>query len=372
MPTVLHLIDAASPQATPATLALIAATRRHVRHADHRVLLLGGDAMQRYAPMAGLTDFQRIGVPGGGALLGAAAVAGALRGQSFDLIHAWSIGAWRLAGLLRRGTPRVLSLTQPLDDAAAARLARNPRSRRPPSRITVLSESMRTHLIGRGLDGSRLHAIAPAIDPSMLDPGRREGLRAAWGLDGPETGVLALLGDPPTAADARKANLGLGLAHESLTADLGRRPDARLLMHPDQSRRLAAYRLMVSYGVADLIDQESGLIAPWRTLPGCDAALIPAEHGGGLATCWAMAAGLAIVAENSGPADEWLRNEDNALIADRDQPKRLAHRLHQLIRDAPLAHRIGGQARRDAQRLFDPALYADRVAELYESLPGPA
>lgn len=370
MPTVLHVIDGGSPQATPATLALLAATTRYVEGVGHQALLLGGTGLERDAQLVGLNHAERIGVAGERPVLGASAVWRWFRSRRVDLVHAWSVDAWGLCGCVAPRTPRVLSLTQRPDAATMVKIRRKLRRHRhkSPSMVTVLHEAMQRDVMDGGIGASSLTIMPPAIEAGMLDGLQRQAVRSEWALDGPDDRVLALLGDPPTAADARKSNLGVGLAHESLLAALGKRPGMRLLMHPDQRHRLSAYRLLMNYGVARLIVQESRVASPWQILPACDAALIPAEHVGGLATCWAMAAGLAIVTENDSPADGMLRNEHNALIADRDQPKRLAHRLHQLIVDQPLASRIGEQARRDAQQRFAPGTYAAGVTDLYRSL----
>jgi hypothetical protein len=373
MPRILHLIDAASRQACPTTLALIALSAGH-RPADppqrrQRVLLLGGARLDDDARSAGLEHAQRIGVPSGRALLGAAALRRAIAGKTYDLIHCWSVGAALVAALLRPRTPRLVSFTQMPHADSLPWLRRAAPLAGGRVGFTVIHDGLRRRLADCGVNVAGVRVVEPGIDPA--DPGPTpppRDLRDQWRLADPDDRVLILLSDPPAAADARWANLGLGLVNESLTTVMGRNTRLRLMMTPNQRRRAAGWRMMINYGVADLVGQDPRIAAPWMVLPACQATLFVGPTDPGLAMAWAMAAGRPIVAEDRPGATDWLTSDDNALLAEANQPKRLAHRLHQLLVDTPLADRLGRAAADTARERFDPSGYLARLRDAYAAM----
>ena len=116
-PKLLHLIDAASPQAWATTLALIGESFGRLGQIEQKALLLGGTALGREAQAAGLGGARTLGVPHGRAVMGWPAVRRVAREMGkFDLIHCWSVGAFTLAAMMWHKTPRLLTLTTPLPD----------------------------------------------------------------------------------------------------------------------------------------------------------------------------------------------------------------------------------------------------------------
>src|SRR5687768_8224897 len=119
---VLHLVDAASPQAGSATLALIADALGRTGGVEQRVVLLGGAALARAAAAVGLTrgpSVALLGAPLGRATLAWPALRRELRrrgetpGRAIDLVHCWSAETLTLATLAWRAVPRVLTLSLP-------------------------------------------------------------------------------------------------------------------------------------------------------------------------------------------------------------------------------------------------------------------
>ncbi len=363
---VLHLIDQASPEACPTTLALLRLTveRLPAPGHEHRVLAIGGAPLDWALHAAGLRA-ERVASPFGSAYTAVPALRSRLRGERFDLIHCWSPTASAAARWVRRQTPQVLTLTQAWGaDARCGGGGFGPRSLA--RAIMVPGEARRESLVAAGVDARRVHAVPPAVDPGLLERARRAGLREAWGVDDATT-VVALLSDPPTAGDALRADLGAGLAYETVKGGSAAPARILLLRHPGQHRRAQSRRMMDNYGAGGLVAQEPQLAAPWQVLPACDAAMSLGDRGGGLALRWAMAAGLPIVAECHPLQEEWLVADTTALLCDRDQIKRLAHRLHQVLRDRDLASRLGGAARHAAEADASPAAYAAAVRRVYEA-----
>lgn len=169
--------------------------------------------------------------------------------------------------------------------------------------------------------------------PGPDDP--RDRLRRAWGIHD-DTPVVALLGDPPAAADAWTAALVLSLVR---TAS-GRR--VRLLVHPLQHRRARAQDHLDRGPDADLFLQDARLAHPESVLAGCDALLFVNPRGGGGAARHAVAAGLPVAAPDT-PAHRAALAGAAAPVgfAPGGQPKKLADRLLHVALGLPgLAHRF--------------------------------
>lgn len=330
---VVHLLDQASPQAWPTTLAMM--RLRAAAEQASRPIVVGGEPIRWAAEAARLTC-EVVSAPYGHALAALPALRRALRRDGgVDAVHAWSLSACAAAGVLVPRLPRTLTLTQGMTERGWATLRRLVAMRRTrPERVEVLSEARRVEASEAGIPGDLLHVVPPDVDASLLRMADRAACRAAWGADD-DTHVIALLGDPPPAPDALRADLGLGLVYETVGHALGRRPRVLMIKHPLAYRRLPAQQMMDNYGVGEILAQDARVAAPWLVLPGCDTALFVGDSAGGLGLRWAMAAGVRIVAERGPTVEEWLGDaEDSALLYDRGQPKRLAHRLHQAL----LAH----------------------------------
>ena len=80
----------------------------------------------------------------------------------------------------------------------------------------------------------------------------------------------------------------------------------------------------------------------------------------------AMAAGLAIVATNSGGSSEILRDGDNAVVVARNDERALADALVRLVCDDALRRRIADGGR-DTVRSFDLDNTIDRINSRLQS-----
>jgi len=311
-PASLHLIDQVSPQATPATLILIARLQQPV-------LLLGGTPLQRVAEAAGLGHATRVGVPTGHAMWGLPALAKALREQSQPRdLHVWSISC--LAALRWVGGPaqHTLHLVIPPN---AADLRRLRRLDHPALRIVVHGQTLRDDLIAAGFAASRLRAQAlPGLDATRAQlTGDRDALRTGWKLPGDGL-VVALLSDPPAEADTNGATMAINLAAEAAGRDM------RLLVHPHQTQRPRIQVVLDDYGHGNRMIQDAALATPWRVLCGCDAAML-GETPAPLSARYAAAAGLPIVAPDTPMHREALAGAKRVHWAVSAEPKRLADRL---------------------------------------------
>lgn len=390
----LHLIDANSPQARPVTLALLRATA--AAEADSHVLLLGPPALGRAATSARLEGAQRIGVPRGRAELGIAVLRRVLRALGEPaVICAWSAGALRAARWLRPRTPCVACLTQQPDRAMIRAVSSSWRGRwASGARLAaaavdpVIAAPLQPHVatfVQRPRDGE-VHesggaiALPPpgvGVQVQTGDPERarwRDALRARWGSDriDPREHVVALLSDPPEAADAQTALLLIGLIRETLAVHAGTPPGLAVLVHPAQRHRHRAEEVLMHVKTPVRVIQDADLAAPWRVLPGCDAAVSAADARGGLALAAGLAAGVPCVAPDSPRHRLLLSHGETGLLAPRAEPRHLAAALQRMIEDPAHAAALGAAGRRAIERGDGEAQWLDAVERAKRMATGAA
>jgi glycosyltransferase involved in cell wall biosynthesis len=88
------------------------------------------------------------------------------------------------------------------------------------------------------------------------------------------------------------------------------------------------------------------------------------------ATKEAMAMGKPVIATATWGVRDWLRDGDTGFLVPTGDWRAIAERLLQVARDRKLAERLGQAARRQAEEEFSPALYRQRLVELYVRFGG--
>ncbi|MEM1109480.1 MAG: hypothetical protein AAGH99_12410 [Planctomycetota bacterium] len=316
----LHLIDQASPQAHPTTLALIAQTQEPA-------LLLGSTPLRIAAEAAGMENYRCVSVPAGSAGWGMWALRREMkqieRGRE---LHAWSIPCLIALQRIGRLGSAVMHL---LHHPTAKQLRRLARLDRPTLRWRVFGNSLRERLIESGVAASRVGAeLLPGLEYAEAKlVGDRASLRARWGVDD-DTPVIALLSDPPAAASTAQIMITLNLI--TMSAD---RP-LKLLVHPEQTGRERTQTLLDRYGESERFIQDAGLSTPWSVLRGCDAA-VTTDHPAPLAVRYALAAGVPVTVPDLPLHREALADAPAELVsfALTAEPKRIADRLqHQALK----------------------------------------
>ena len=314
-----HLIDQASPQSDPVTLAYLA-------QRGERVLLLGGTPLRRRAQAAGLTigQAQELPVPAGHAGWGVNALRKWLRQhRGHGHLHVWSLSVLTALRWLghRDHTLHLTVLPRATElDALRKRAART-------LKIQTFGQVLRQQLTDAGIHTDRTTAISPwPIDAvSSWLSGQRDALRAAWEIEA-DAPVVALLGDPSAAADTGPATSVIDLVGHATRRKL------YLLVHPLQAGRSRIQAVLDNYRQADRLIQDARLATPWRVLAGCDAALLGTAPATASAR-FAVAAGLPIVAPDMPTHRETLADADHAHFARTAEPKRLAHQMqHHALR----------------------------------------
>lgn len=362
---VLHLIDAASPQARPTTLALMASSLGRLGDVDQAVVLLGGRPLADAATAAGVRGAQVIGVPFGRAVLGWPTVRRYVRDASpFDLIHCWSVGALSLATLAFRGLPKVLTLTTPVSERTTAWLRTLSREGAAAGGLVVLpiSATLRRALLSAGVPEAAVHVLKPGIDLGRVGHSQRAAIRRGWGIESDLQCVAAIACDPVERGDALVAAMGVLVANE--ITSVGGRP-LRLLLHPQQLNRVRVRQMVRPLDQERALIDEPRVAEPWSVLPGCDLVLALGPHAGGLSLLWAMAANVPIVGEASYAVSEVVEDRHSALLVKESSPKQLAKRITQLVDDPSLAWRLRDTARHEAYSFFSRQRYGQSLAAVY-------
>ena len=363
---VLHLIDAHSSQASSSTLALLAESYDRLGHIDQHAVLLGGAALTDAAQAAGLKNITTLGVPLGQPLLGWVAIKKHTRTLGpIDLVHCWSLPTLAIAALQMRSTPRVLTLTIPPNPKQAHWLRVISREARGPTVVLPISSTIRRATLAGGAREDAVHLLRPGISMSRVDPSARNRLRKQWGAEQDTTHVIALLSDPPHAADTFHAAMALCMARDSAAHPTGK---LKLLTHPDQKNRLRAQTMHRYLGIHDAIIQEPRLAQPWDVLPGCDAALAIGPHAGGLSLLWATAAGIPVIGEATYAVSEIIEDRHSCLLAQPNSAKTIALRVSQLLGNPQLAWQLQDTARHETYSFFSRQRYCQSLRTVYEQI----
>lgn len=363
----LHLIDAASDQASATTLALIACSLSRSGQDADRVMLMGGSPMRRDAQAAGLSGRPGVtcfSVPFGQAMLGWPAVQARLLGHSpaFDEVYAWSLGTLALAILRWAQTPIIFMATLPPNDSACRWL--RALAGYAGSRLKVIATNSATqhHLIGRGLNPATVRTIRPGLDWSLLadHATQRQTVRQRLGLAEPHHRLAAIVSDPPTAADAKVLGMALSLASE---ASDGPNQQLKLLIHRHQAQGHRMIRLLRPLDRQNrLVMLPDDLTAPWLHYPAADLALAAGPFAGGLSLTWAAACGLPIVGEAIPAICDVVEDRQTAFLTQPHDPKRLSMRLVALLANPAQAWQCKETARQQAFKLYSASGFRQELA----------
>lgn len=354
---VLHLLDQRGPQATSATLALLAQAWGRLGAIGQHLLLFGNGAFHRRAQTMGMREAVRVRGAYGSAVLAWPALRREIRlfgplGTD-DVVHCWSVGTLTLASLMFRRMPRLLTLTVPPSPRAIHWLRMICQDSSAPLAILTISATIRRTVLGGGVPQDMVHVVRPALDMAMVPPRK---------LEARNVHVIALLGDPATGPDALAATRAV------MNAADARGPRLRLMVHPDQTNRLRAQRLLRPLGREDWMICDAELAEPWRVLPYCDLALAIGPHAGHQSLLWAMAANVPIVGEATYAVSEIVEDRHSALLTKPGDHKAMGHRINQLLDDSQLAWKLKDTARHEAYSFFSRKHYCDSLRAVYAQI----
>lgn len=280
----------------------------------------------------------------------------------FDLVHCWSVGALSLAALFLRSIPRVVTLTVQPSERTVRWLRLLVRESPGPTVLLPISSTIKRVIVTGGAEASSVHVLRPGIDMGMIDPGRRDALRAAWKVRSPNAKVIAVLGDCASSTDTLTLSLVMSMiCHSGSMAGM----EPHLVLHPDQTNRERMQKAVSRIGLAKRVILEPRLTQPWEVLPGCDVALALGRGGPGLSLLWAMAGNVPIVGEAVSAVSEIVEDRHSALLAQPDDPRSLAQRILMILSDPQLAWKLRDTARHEAYSFFSRQRYCQSLGKVY-------
>ncbi|HUQ15812.1 MAG TPA: glycosyltransferase family 4 protein [Gemmatimonadales bacterium] len=224
----------------------------------------------------------------------------------------------------------------------------------------AISESTRDDLVARGVAADRIRVIHPGVDSVRFSPLPAE----------PRSGEPRFL-----YLGRLKRYKGIGLAIEALAVARRTRPDLRLDIAGTGDYRGELGRL------AAQLDQEPavtfhGLVSEARKvslLRGAWANLFPSpKEGWGITVVEAAACGTPSIASDSPGLRDSVRHMETGYLVPHGDVHALAARMLELAGDPALVARLGGGARRFAERLTWERSAAETERHLYDIIAGSA
>lgn len=97
--------------------------------------------------------------------------------------------------------------------------------------------------------------------------------------------------------------------------------------------------------------------------------LFPSEFEGlGIALAEAMTLGVACIASNIRPLDEFVVNDKNGVLVEPRNPEALASAIVDLLGDGQKRRRLSAAAKDTARSMFDPKIAAERLISIYSEV----
>lgn len=240
--------------------------------------------------------------------------------------------------------------------------------------IITVSDVLRRELLGRGVPAARIEVIPNGVNIERFHPNRSvDALRRSLGLEAKT--VVGFIG---TFGPWHGVEVLVQAFARVLRRLPAMRDTLRLLLVGHGSRARAVTELIEHEGIGanvvmtGTVAQSAGPdyialfdIAVAPTVPNPDGTPF---FGSPTKLFEYMAAGKPIVASGLGQVAEVLRDGENGLLVAGGDIDALAQALIALVRDADLRSRLGGAARRDAERAHSDAARAEQLLQALQRL----
>ena len=362
--------DLENPQAGGAEIHLFEIFKR-LAAAGHRVRLVcsGWKGAAPKARIEGI-DVHRVGRRNSFALLGRGAVRRAIRNERPDVVvedinklplFLSSVTELPFCALVPHLFGETAFQEAPWPMAAVVWIAERPLAdayRR--AAFHAISESTRDDLVARGVAPERIRVIHPGVDGTRFSPSPGE----------------PRFGEPRFLYVGRlKRYKGIGLAIEALAVARRTRPDLRLDIAGTGDYRPELERLATALDQASAVTFH-GFVSEARKLSllrGAWANLFPSpKEGWGITVVEAAACGTPSIASDSPGLRDSVRHMETGYLVPHGDVHALAARMLELAGDAALVARLGGGARRFAERLTWERSAAETERHLHDIIAGSA
>jgi glycosyltransferase involved in cell wall biosynthesis len=334
----------------------------------HRVTVVTR-ASERWAAEARAAGFAHLGFFRGPMdPVGAARLAGLLRRERIEVVHAHK-GGGRTLTLLARGLgPRPPLVVNRGVSFPMAPVSRWVDGSRAVARIVAVCQAIKDDLVRQGLPAAKIDVVYSGTDTAWFDPGRASGagVRQELGLR-PGTPLVTQIGvrEPKGNDDLLRAFTRIRAA----------RPDARLLLvgaRPEKRAPLESLALAGGLGDSVTIwgyrDDVPEVLA--ATQVSVDASYEGLGITGALRESLAME--TPVVATRAMGNPELVGHEEHGLLVPARDPEALAAAVLRLLADPPWARRLGQAGRVRVVAGFSTRVKVERLETLYARVARPA
>jgi glycosyltransferase involved in cell wall biosynthesis len=227
--------------------------------------------------------------------------------------------------------------------------------------VVAISQGIRDLLVKAGVDSDRVRLIHSGVEPRRFESCLEAS--AAHGVE-PIVGTVAVL-------EKRKGHDFLFQAAARLKAQ-GFKP--KIFLAGDGSLRAQLEQAAENLGLKDAVRFFGFVSDPAQFLSKIDIFVLPSLYEGlGVAALEAMAAGKPVVATRAGGLTELVLDSVTGFLVPPRDSEALAAALAKLLRDKPLAQRMGQRgAERVRERFTLERMAAQNEAYYYELLEGAA
>ena len=287
--------------------------------------------------------------------------------RGVDIIDAWTVPAYTLAGLARpfASAPVVIAgrRSQPDVHRTRTRLRELMRSvaMRHMDAVVANSQAAATAAVKvEHIDPARIRVIRNAVVQVDTPPDVRVALRQSWHVSDEDVVVACI------------ATLQVGKGHDLILKIASRlrhtHPELHYVFVGDGPLRESIESDIRSSGLKDIVTIESGQ-SDARQIYGAFEIVIQASVSEGLpnAVLEAAAAGRAIIATNVGGTSEVITSEREGILVKKESPGEMEAALVRLAGDPELRTRLGAAAQERARNFSLERLVAQTSA-LYEQL----
>jgi glycosyltransferase involved in cell wall biosynthesis len=275
-----------------------------------------------------------------------------IRKTEADVIHTHLSTAGLLGSLAARlaGVPSVAHV-HGLNTATCYRRA---------SAIIAVSEAVKAHLVGQGIDEKNIRIIHNGIDLSRFELVRADDARRRLGYDA-QTPLLGVFGRLSTEK-------GQQVALEAMPLLARDHPEARLLIVGNGGDLRPLEARAATLGITDRVEFLGFARDVRQLMSACDAVIAPSlKEGLGLSALEAMALSRPVVSSAVGGLREVVVPGETGFAVPPNDPAAIAESLKNLIEDKALAERMGALGRKRVEEHFDLAKQArDLLAALRE------
>jgi len=226
--------------------------------------------------------------------------------------------------------------------------------------VVAVSEKVKSHLVGQGLDERRVHVVHNGVDLVRFQPMPARDAKIKLGYD-PDEPLLGVFGRLSSEKGQRVAVEAMFLVAKDY-------PDARLALVGEGDDRKDLETFAEALGIRGNV-VFTGFVQDVREMmSACDIVLVPSSRGEGfgLAAVEAMALARPVIASEQGGLPEIVASGETGLLVPPNDPQALAEATCRLLADPVLAAQMGARGRKRVEARFALGEQMRKVLDILE------